>query len=293
MGDRGRGGPPGRRDLTDLASWRLIFIINLPLGLIALLVVMRTMPARRSPGTHRIDYAGAATLVTAITCLLLAAAWGGTSYAWTSAEVLGTGGAAIVLLAVFVAIERRAKDPLLPLGLFRIRTVAISTGAAFVIGAVLFAVTIYVPVFAQGVLGDSATMSGMILIPLSLGWTTASVAAGQIIARTGRYRVFPIAGSSLLVVGSLLLTQLDPEASRLALAAQLAIIGAGMGVMFQCYVVASQSAVDPGDVGVTTSTLQFFRSMGGSLAVAALGAVLTARRRDRPPAAAATTAADA
>jgi MFS family permease len=117
----------------------------------------------------------------------------------------------------------------------------------------------------------------VILIPLSLGWTTASIVSGQLIARTGRYRVFPILGSTLLVIGSLLLTQLEPGTSRLALAAQLAIIGAGMGVMFQTYVLASQSAVAVDRVGVATSTLHFFRSIGGSLAVAALGAVVTAR----------------
>jgi EmrB/QacA subfamily drug resistance transporter len=270
-------GPLVGGTLTDLASWRLIFYVNLPLGLVALLVVVRTMPASRRPGTHRIDYTGAVTLAAAITCLLLACAWGGTTFPWTSAEVVGTAAACVVLLGLFGVIERRASEPMLPLGLFSIKTIAVSSAAAFVIGAVLFAVTIYIPVFAQGVLGASATTSGVILIPLSLGWTTASIVSGQLIARTGRYRVFPILGSTLLVIGSLLLTQLEPGTSRLALAAQLAIIGAGMGVMFQTYVLASQSAVAVDRVGVATSTLHFFRSIGGSLAVAALGAVVTAR----------------
>ena len=270
-------GPLVGGTLTDLASWRLIFYVNLPLGLVALLVVLRTMPAPARRGSRRIDYAGSVTLATAITCLLLAAAWGGTTFPWTSAEVIGTAVAAVVLLGVFTAIERRTPEPVLPLDLLRVRTIAVSSGATFVVGAVLFAVTIYVPVFAQGVLGASATTSGVILIPLSLGWTAASIISGQLIARTGRYRVFPILGSALLVVGSLLLSRLEPGTGRPVLAAELAIIGAGMGVMFQTYVLASQSAVDVDRVGVTTSTLQFFRSLGGSLAVAALGAVLTAR----------------
>ena len=181
-------------------------------------------------------------------------------------------------IVVFLVVERRAPEPLLPLTLFRGRTFAVSTSAALAIGAVLFGVTIYVPVYMQGVLGASATSSGVVLIPLTFGWVAASFTSGQLISKTGRYRVYPLLGSSLVLAGCLLLTLLDADTSRRRSAsAYLVVIGVGMGCMFQTFVIATQNRVDPGDLGVATAAIQFFRSMGGSLAVAILGALLIAR----------------
>src|SRR5437763_76551 len=178
--------------LSDHASWRWIFYINLPLGLIALVVVMRTMPGVSHIREHRIDYLGAALLSGAITAILLATVWGGTTYPWGSWEVLATAGAGVALAVAFGVVERYAPEPLLPLQLFRNKIVAVSCAAGLVIGALLFAVTIYAPVLMQDVLGSSAPNSGALLIPLSAGWVISSVIVGQIIARTGRYKIFPI-----------------------------------------------------------------------------------------------------
>jgi EmrB/QacA subfamily drug resistance transporter len=270
--------------LTDLASWRWIFVLNLPLGAVALVVVLRNMPVTFRTRGHQIDYAGAAALSIAVVCLLLATSWGGVTYAWDSAEVLGALLIGAVALAAFLWLERRAPEPLLPLSLFRQPIFAVTSSASLIIGALLFGVTIYVPVFVQGVLGQSATHSGVVLIPLSVAWVASSFVAGQLVARTGRYRIFPIVGTTLVLAGALGLASIDTGTSSATVAGVLVVMGLGMGVTWPIYVVATQNAVDPADLGVATSTLQFFRTMGGSLAVAALGALLTGRLAAELPA---------
>jgi EmrB/QacA subfamily drug resistance transporter len=263
--------------LTDSASWRWIFFINLPLGILALAVVVKTMRIPHVPRDHSIDYGGAIALSIGVTAVLLAAAWGGTSYAWDSPEVIAAGAIGIAGLIAFVLIERRVPEPLLPLGLFRGRTFSVSTAAALLIGGVLFAITIYVPVYVQRVLGSSATSSGVVLIPLSFGWVLASFASGQYISRTGRYKAFPIIGSILVLAGCVLLALLDGDSSRVIVTLDLTVVGLGMGTMFQTFVIATQNRVAMTEIGVATAAIQFFRSMGGSLAVAGLGALLTAQ----------------
>jgi EmrB/QacA subfamily drug resistance transporter len=263
--------------LTDAASWRWIFFINLPLGALALVVVMRTMRIHHQVREHTIDYAGAVALSVGVTGVLLASAWGGTTYAWGSPQVLVAAVVGVVAVAAFGWLERRVREPLLPLGLFRLRTFAVSSLAALLIGAVLFGITIYVPVYVQGVLGASATSSGVVLIPLSFGWVIASFASGQAISRTGRYRIFPLVGSTLVLIGCVLLARVGADTSRLTASAVLLVVGIGMGTMFQTFVIATQNRVDFSELGVATAAIQFFRSMGGSLAVAGLGTLLSAR----------------
>jgi EmrB/QacA subfamily drug resistance transporter len=263
--------------LTDAASWRWIFYINLPLGVLALLAVVKTMKIPHTKREHAIDYAGAAALSVGVTGILLACAWGGTTYAWDSSEVLVAAVAGVLGVAAFGWIERRAAEPLLPLGLFRNRVFAVSSLAGLGVGAVLFGITIYVPVYMQGVLQVSATSSGVVLIPLTLGWTLASFVSGQLITATGRYRIYPLLGSTLVLVGCLLLTTLGTGSSSVVASLFLVVIGVGMGTMFQTYVIATQNRVSMSDLGVATAAIQFFRSMGGSLAVAGLGALLTAQ----------------
>src|SRR3954452_20116643 len=263
--------------LTDAASWRWIFFINLPLGAFALVVVMRTMKPGGRTREHSIDWSGAALLSLGVSCILLACAWGGTSYAWDSIHVLGAALLGVVAIVAFYARERRAPEPLLPLGLFRIRTFAVSSAAALLVGAVLFGITIYVPVFMQGVLQASATSSGVVLIPLTLGWVVAAFISGQLISKTGRYKVFPLLGSALVLAGCCLLATLDEHSSPALVSADLVVIGVGMGTMFQVFVIATQNAVQMADLGIATAAIQFFRSMGASFSVAVLGALLTAR----------------
>jgi EmrB/QacA subfamily drug resistance transporter len=263
--------------LTDAASWRWIFYINLPLGALALVAVVKTMKIPHRKREHTIDYAGAVALSLGVTGILLACAWGGTTYPWDSAEVLVAAVVGVLGVAAFGWIERRAPEPLLPLGLFRNRVFAVSSLAGLGVGAVLFGITIYVPVYMQGVLQVSATSSGVVLIPLTLGWTLASFVSGQLITATGRYRIYPLLGSTLVLIGCLLLTTLGIDSSSVVASLFLVVIGVGMGTMFQTYVIATQNRVSMSDLGVATAAIQFFRSMGGSLAVAGLGALLTAQ----------------
>jgi EmrB/QacA subfamily drug resistance transporter len=263
--------------LTDAASWRWIFFINLPLGALALVVVVKTMKIPHTKREHTIDYAGAVALTLGVTGILLACAWGGTTYGWGSSEVTLAAVVGVLGIAAFGWIERRAPEPLLPLGLFRIRTFAVSSLAGLGVGGVLFGISIYVPVYMQGVLQVSATSSGVVLIPLTLGWVVASFISGQLITKTGRYKIYPLLGSTLVLIGCLLLTQLGVASSSVVASAYLVVIGVGMGSMFQTFVIATQNRVDFSQLGVATAAIQFFRSMGGSLAVAGLGALLTAR----------------
>jgi EmrB/QacA subfamily drug resistance transporter len=266
--------------LIAAVSWRLVFFLNLPLTVAVVLIAARHVPESRAPGPHgALDVAGAVVVTGGLTGL----AYGlieGPVRGWTTPSILACLAAGVVLLACVVPIERRAAEPLLPLGLFRARTVAVSTTASLLIGAVLFGVTIYVPVYTQEVLHASATGSGVILIPLTLGWVVASMVSGQLVSRTGRYRIYPLIGSVLVLAGTLLLTRLDRDSSRAAVSAYLVVIGLGMGTMFQIFVIATQNRVDFRELGVATAAIQFFRSMGGSVAVAALGALLVAKGAD-------------
>jgi EmrB/QacA subfamily drug resistance transporter len=253
--------------LTDSASWRWIFWLNVPLGAFALLVVLRTMRVPHVRREHSLDVRGAVALSVGVVCVLLACSWAGSRYPWLSPQVLGAWAVGL----------RRAREPLLPLGLFRNRVFAVSVLGSVSWGATLFAVTIYVPLFVQGALGSSATASGAALMPLLLSWTAVGVVAGQIISRTGRYRPFPILGNALVIVGTLLLAMLDQDSSGLAVAIAAGVMGGGMGMMVQAYLIATQNAVENAVVGTATAALQFFRSMGGSVAVAVLGALLATR----------------
>jgi EmrB/QacA subfamily drug resistance transporter len=263
--------------LTDLGSWRWIFVINLPLGLFALLVVLRTMPDAAKRMHQRIDTVGAVLLSAGAATLLVACASAGTAAGIGSLRVQALAAVGGLLLAAFVAWERRISEPLIPLDLLGTPVIANTYAAAVVLGAIVLGVDVYVPVFAQAVLGSSATVSGLVLMPLSLAWVFSSAFTGRRMARTGRYRHFPIAGSLLVLTGVGLLATLAPSSPHWLIALAVFLIGLGMGSSWPIYVIATQNAVEHAQIGVATAGIVFCRTMGGSLGVAVLGSVFAAR----------------
>jgi EmrB/QacA subfamily drug resistance transporter len=273
---------------TDNLSWRWVFYVNVPIGIVALVVVavFLRLPAGRVE--HRIDVLGTALLAAGVSCVVLLTTWGGTQYPWGSPEIVGMGIASLLLLAAFVAVERRAAEPVLPLRLFRIRVFTVASAIGFIVGLALFGGITYLPLFLQLVTGASATSSGLLLLPLMAGVLSSSIASGQMISRTGRYRVFPIAGTALMSLGFLLLSRIGASTPQGVVSADMVVLGLGVGLVMQVLVVAIQSSVDRGDLGVTTSSATFFRSVGGSVGVAAFGAVFSNRlsgdlARNLPP----------
>ena len=263
--------------LTDLASWRWIFLLNLPLGLLTLFVVLRTMPRRGTRVPQRIDYVGAALLGAGVACMLVACAWAGAPSGLGAGGVPAAGVIAALLLLAFVRWERRTAEPLVPLWLLRAPVLRTTFAGALLLGAHVLAVDVYVPVFVQTVLGRSATVSGLVLMPFSLAWVLTSAVVGRLIAQTGRYRRFPIGGAVLTLAGAAILASISAGTPPWLIGIALTLLGIGMGSAWPVYVVASQNALEHARVGVATAMLIFCRTMGASVGISILGAVLSAR----------------
>jgi EmrB/QacA subfamily drug resistance transporter len=260
---------------VDHLSWRWIFYINLPLGLVAFAVTSSVLrlPFRRRP--HRIDVLGAGLLVAAVTCLLLAAVQGGGGTG--SPTTLALAAAGVLLGGLFVLQERRAAEPILPLGLFRDRIVWVSSAMLFLVGATMFGSIVFLPLFLQAVLGVTATSSGLLLLPLMLGIVTTSVLSGRIISRTGRYRWWPVAGTATTTAGVFLLSRMDATTTGLESSIAMMVVGLGIGMVMQVLVLAVQNTVPHHQLGVATSATNFFRSIGGTFGTALFGAIFGAR----------------
>jgi EmrB/QacA subfamily drug resistance transporter len=263
--------------IVDHTTWRWVFAINLPVGVVALVVVAAVLrsPANRVP--HRIDYLGTALLSAAAVCVVLLTTWGGNQYAWDSAVILGLGVAAVVAVVLFVLVERRAAEPVVPLGLFRMRVFTVACLMGLVVGFALFGAVTYLPQYQQIVKGASPTESGLQLLPLMVGVLLTSIGSGRLISRWGRYRVFPIVGTALMTLALLLLSRLAPDTAQPVAWSYMFLLGAGLGLVMQVLVLAVQNAVPPADLGTATSAATFFRSIGGSIGVSAFGAIFTAR----------------
>jgi MFS family permease len=246
-------------------------------GILALFVTSAVLPVAGKRRKVRIDWAGTTLLSGAIVSLVLLTTWGGSEYEWGSPPIIGLGVAAVVLAGAFVAVERRVDEPAIPLRLFRIRTFNIAAGVSFVIGVGLFGAVTYLPTFLQVANGASASNSGLLLVPMMGGLLVASITAGQIITRTGRYRRFPIAGMALASLAMYLLSTLGTDSSRWESGAYMVLLGAGIGMVMQIMVLATQNEAPVADLGVATSTVTFFRAVGGSVGVALAGALFNSR----------------
>ncbi len=275
---------------TDHLTWHWVFYVNIPIGLFALVVTSAVLHNSASQVKPKIDYLGSLVLTGAVASLVLLTTWGGSQYAWGSPTILGLGAAVLVLLATFVALERRAPEPVIPLRLFRGRMFSLSSAMSFLIGFALFGVISYLPLFLQLVGGASATSSGLTMLPLMGGLLVASLGSGQIISKTGRYRWFPVAGTALATLGMFLLSTMSATTPKIVTMGYMVVLGAGIGLVMQVLILAAQNASHRRDLGVTTSTVSFFRSVGGSVGIAVFGSIfnsqLASRLAERVPGAA-------
>jgi EmrB/QacA subfamily drug resistance transporter len=260
---------------VDDLSWRWIFYINVPIGAVALVVVASQVPGHLARVHHVIDYLGTAVLAFAATAFILLTSLGGTTYAWRSAPIFILGAAGVVLVGVFVIVERRAAEPVLPLHLFRRRTFSVTSIVGFIVGFAMFGAITYLPAFFQVVKGISPTISGVYLLPLMAGLLVVSIGSGQLISRTGRYRFFPIAGSAVMTLGLYLLSLMGIGTPTVLEAIYMAVLGMGIGGVMQVLVIIVQNGVPHSELGVATSGATFFRSIGGSFGTAIFGAIFS------------------
>ncbi|MFS4096526.1 DHA2 family efflux MFS transporter permease subunit [Streptomyces sp. AF1A] len=263
--------------LTQHLSWRWVFYVNLPVGVVALAVIATALRIPRRFARHVIDYLGTFLIAAVATCLVLVASLGGTTWAWGSAQIIGLAVLGVVLAAVFVGAERRAAEPVLPLKLFGIRTFTLSAVISFIVGFAMFGAMTYLPTFLQVVHGISPTLSGVYMLPMVVGLLLSSTVSGQIVSRTGRWKVFPLAGTAVTTIGLLLLHRLDERSPTAEMSACFFVFGLGLGLVMQVLVLIVQNAVGYEDLGVATSGATFFRSIGASFGVALFGTVFASR----------------
>jgi EmrB/QacA subfamily drug resistance transporter len=259
--------------ITDHASWRWAFYVNIPLGLAALIVTTLTLPKSVVTRQVRIDWLGIMLLTGAITSFVLFTTWGGTQYEWSSGIIIGLAVVSVVLAVAFFVVQLRTPEPTLPPRLFRLRTFNIASSVSFIVGMAMFGSIAYLPTFLQVANGASASNSGLLLIPFMLGLLCASVGAGQVVTRTGHYRVFPIIGMGVAAFGMFLLSTLGTTTSLVTSGVYMTVLGIGIGLVMQIMILATQNEAPVDDLGVATSSVSFFRAVGGSVGVAIFGAL--------------------
>lgn len=258
---------------TDHLSWRWAFYINLPLGIAVIAVAARAMPTVVAKARPIIDYLGIALVSIGAAALVLATSWGGTEYAWGSATIIGLFVAAAILLTAFVFAEMRAKEPMLPMRLFKSRVFSVSSILSFIVGFAMLGSLTFLPTYLQYVRGASATSSGFRTLPMVAGLMIAAIASGNTVSKTGKYRLFPIAGGAVMGLGLLLLSRLDESTSGWLTSLSMFVLGAGIGLCMQILMIIVQNTADYKDLGVATSGITFFRTLGSAFGAAVFGTI--------------------
>jgi EmrB/QacA subfamily drug resistance transporter len=268
---------------TQHLSWRWVFYINIPIGIVALFVIASVLhiPVKRTE--HSIDYLGTALLGGAVTALILLTTWGGTTYPWASGPIFIMGILTVVFVVAFYFVERRAAEPLIPLELFKIRTFSISSSIGFIVGLIMFGATIYIPLYLQVVHGSTPTSSGLQLLPLVGGMLITFIPSGRLVTRWGRYKIFPVVGTAVMSIGLFLLSTMTPTTSLLVSSLFMGVLGLGIGLVMQVIVVAVQNAVPYSQLGTVTSATAFFRMIGAAFGVALFGAIFNSQLRSQLP----------
>ncbi|PUB24769.1 EmrB/QacA subfamily drug resistance transporter [Promicromonospora sp. AC04] len=265
---------------VDNFDWRWVFYINVPIGVIALIVVASVLPRIAAGAKPRIDYAGIILLGTISTAIVLVTSLGGTTWEWSSAPVYAMVALAIASLVAFVMVERRAPEPVLPLHLFRSKVFSVAAIIGFAVGFAMFGAITFLPLYLQTVKGSTPTESGLEMTPMMLGLLITSIGSGQLISRTGRYKIYPILGTAITAVGLYLLSLMDQGTTTLQAGLSMFVLGAGLGMVTQVLVIAVQNDVSYRDLGTATSGTTYFRTIGSSVGVAVFGTIFSGRLTD-------------
>jgi EmrB/QacA subfamily drug resistance transporter len=260
--------------ITDNLNWRWVFYVNLPLGALALSVFFTVMPSVRSGVRHQLDYLGVTMLILAVVPLLLAFSWADEQYPWLSPQIIGLLAFAALSTLAFAAVERRATEPVLPPALFRHPIFLVSAGVTFLTGMAMFGSIVYIPLFVQGVIGSSATNSGLVTMPMMLSLSVTAAIAGQILGRWGHYRIIGLMGLAVMAGGMFLMSRMDVSSTNAIATRNMIVVGMGLGATMPIFVLVVQNALPYQMLGVSTASIQFFRSVGGTMGVAIMGSMV-------------------
>ncbi|PLC10894.1 MFS transporter [Kocuria flava] len=268
--------------ITDAWDWRWVFYINVPLGAVALVVIISTLQVHKPESSRpRLDYAGTGLLAAVSAAIILITSWGGNTYAWNSPVILGLAALSLVALAGFIAVERRAAEPVMPLTLFRDRNFTLPTLIGITVGIAMFATISYLPTFLQMVNGASATASGLMMLPMTAGMLTATIGTGQLISHTGRYKIYILLGPVIITAGLVMLSRISAESAYAYTSAGMFVVGLGVGCLMQNLLVIVQNSVARKDMGTATSATNYFRQIGASFGIAMFGSVFIGRLDDQ------------
>jgi EmrB/QacA subfamily drug resistance transporter len=267
--------------IVDNADWHWVFWVFLPVGIIAFILIWLMFPSVERKEKEPVDYFGSLFLTLTIIPLLLAFSWGGTKYQWDSAQILGLFASGILSLIIFIMIERKVKSPVLPLHLFKNSIFTVSNIIGFTLGAGMFGAIMYMPFFVQGVIGTSATASGLVMMPMTLSMVIASAIGGQLITKTGKYKIFAIVGLLVMMAGMISMSFMNTDTTNTIAVMNMIIVGVGLGIAFPVFTLTVQNAVEQKLLGVATASSQLFRQIGGTVGVAVMGTIMSARMKDK------------